>query len=80
MTIMTIEGVSAKIAFPSIVPDFVIELRSMADNLTTLQAKMLEYQANGVRLGWLINPLSARRRRLLRRQANANGISRWWKM
>jgi Uma2 family endonuclease len=50
------EGVSAKIAFPSIVPDFVIELRSMTDNLTTLQAKMLEYQANGVRLGWLINP------------------------
>jgi Uma2 family endonuclease len=28
----------------------------MTDNLTTLQAKMLEYQANGVRLGWLINP------------------------
>jgi Uma2 family endonuclease len=50
------EGVSAKIAFPSIVPDFVIELRSMTDNLTTLQAKMSEYQANGVQLGWLINP------------------------
>jgi Uma2 family endonuclease len=50
------EGVSAKIAFPSIVPDFVIELRSMTDNLITLQAKMLEYQASGVRLGWLINP------------------------
>jgi Uma2 family endonuclease len=50
------EGVSAKIAFPSIVPDFVIELRSMTDNLTTLQSKMLEYQANGVQLGWLINP------------------------
>jgi Uma2 family endonuclease len=50
------EGVSAKIAFPSIVPDFVIELRSMTDNLVTLQAKMLEYQASGVRLGWLINP------------------------
>jgi Uma2 family endonuclease len=50
------EGVSAKIAFPPIVPDFVIELRLMTDNLITLQAKMLEYQANGVRLGWLINP------------------------
>jgi Uma2 family endonuclease len=49
-------NVSAKIAFPSIVPDFVIELRSMTDSLKTLQAKMLEYQANGVRLGWLINP------------------------
>jgi Uma2 family endonuclease len=50
------EGVSAKIAFPEIVPDFVIELRSMTDSLKTLQAKMLEYQTNGVRLGWLINP------------------------
>jgi Uma2 family endonuclease len=58
------EGVSAKIAFPQIVPDFVIELRfsageatpTMTDSLATLQAKMLEYQANGVRLGWLINP------------------------
>ncbi len=50
------DRVSAKVAFPSIVPDFVIELRSMTDNLKTLQAKMLEYQTNGVRLGWLINP------------------------
>jgi Uma2 family endonuclease len=49
-------NVSAKVAFPAIVPDFVIELRSMTDSLNTLQAKMLEYQANGVRLGWLINP------------------------
>jgi Uma2 family endonuclease len=49
-------NVSAKVAFPAIVPDFVIELRLMTDSLKTLQAKMLEYQANGVRLGWLINP------------------------
>jgi Uma2 family endonuclease len=49
-------NVSVKVAFPAIVPDFVIELRSMTDSLKTLQAKMLEYQANGVRLGWLINP------------------------
>jgi Uma2 family endonuclease len=49
-------NVSAKVAFPAIVPDFVIELRSMTDSLKTLQAKMLEYQANGVSLGWLINP------------------------
>ena len=42
--------------FPPIVPDFVIELRSRTDSLSNLQAKMLEYQANGVRLGWLINP------------------------
>jgi Uma2 family endonuclease len=49
-------NVSGKVAFPAIVPDFVIELRSMTDSLKTLQAKMLEYQTNGVRLGWLINP------------------------
>ena len=42
--------------FPPIAPDFVIELRSASDSLPTLQAKMQEYQANGVRLGWLINP------------------------
>jgi len=42
--------------FPPIAPDFVIELRSGSDRLAPLQAKMQEYQDNGVRLGWLINP------------------------
>jgi Uma2 family endonuclease len=42
--------------FPPIAPDFVIELRSRTDSLTELQAKMQEYIANGVRLGWLVNP------------------------
>jgi Uma2 family endonuclease len=42
--------------FPPLAPDFVIELRSASDSLATLQAKMQEYQSNGVRLGWLINP------------------------
>jgi Uma2 family endonuclease len=42
--------------FPPIAPDFVIELRSATDNLTSLRTKMREYQASGVRLGWLINP------------------------
>jgi Uma2 family endonuclease len=42
--------------FPPIAPDFVIELRSRTDSLTELQAKMQEYIANGVQLGWLINP------------------------
>lgn len=41
--------------FPPLVPDFVIELRSETDRLSPLQAKMREYQENGVRLGWLIN-------------------------
>jgi Uma2 family endonuclease len=49
-------GISPKIAFPAIVPDFVIELRSLTDSLPTLSAKMQEYRDNGVRLGWLINP------------------------
>jgi Uma2 family endonuclease len=44
------------VTFPQLVPDFVIELRSKSDSLKTLRAKMEEYQSNGVRLGWLINP------------------------
>ncbi len=41
--------------FPPLAPDFVIELRSKTDRLSPLQLKMHDYQANGVRLGWLIN-------------------------
>jgi Uma2 family endonuclease len=43
-------------AFPRVVPDFVIELRSKDDSLKTLREKMEEYRDNGVRLGWLIDP------------------------
>jgi Uma2 family endonuclease len=42
--------------FARICPDFVIELRSPSDSLTTLQSKMQEYLANGSKLGWLIDP------------------------
>jgi Uma2 family endonuclease len=42
--------------FALLVPDFVIELRSETDRLPPLQAKMVEYRDNGVRLGWLIDP------------------------
>ncbi|MFP4123408.1 MAG: Uma2 family endonuclease, partial [Coleofasciculus sp.] len=42
--------------FPPLCPDFVIELRSESDSLTSLRAKMVEYQENGARLGWLIDP------------------------
>lgn len=42
--------------FPPIAPDFVIELRSDSDDLTTLRAKLQEYMDNGVQLGWLIDP------------------------
>jgi Uma2 family endonuclease len=41
--------------FAPICPDFVMELLSQGDNLKVAQAKMLEYQTNGVRLGWLID-------------------------
>ncbi len=42
--------------FASIVPDFIVEIRSKTDRLKTLQDKMEEWQENGVRLGWLIDP------------------------
>ncbi|WP_310488108.1 Uma2 family endonuclease [Chamaesiphon sp. VAR_69_metabat_338] len=42
--------------FLPLAPDFLIELRSASDRLSTIQEKMQEYQANGVRLGWLIDP------------------------
>jgi len=42
--------------FPPICPDFIIELRSRSDRLKPLQAKMQEYLASGLQLGWLINP------------------------
>jgi Uma2 family endonuclease len=51
-----LSAISLKETFPTVVPDFVIELRSKSDRLKTVQEKMIEYQENGVRLGWLINP------------------------
>jgi Uma2 family endonuclease len=42
--------------FPPLCPDFIIELRSETDSLGTLRKKMQEYLANGMRLGWLIDP------------------------
>ncbi|MGA1623431.1 MAG: Uma2 family endonuclease [Synechocystis sp.] len=42
--------------FPPLSPDFVLELMSPSDRLGEVQAKMREYQAAGVTLGWLINP------------------------
>jgi Uma2 family endonuclease len=41
-------------------PDFVIELKSPTDFLNDVLAKMDEYMANGVLLGWLINPETRR--------------------
>ena len=50
------KNVSFEVTFPTLVPDFLIELRSKSDSLKLLQDKMGEYKMNGVRLGWLINP------------------------
>jgi Uma2 family endonuclease len=50
-----LEGVNI-VRFIPVVPDFVIELRSVSDNLKPLQEKMIEFQRVGVRLGLLINP------------------------
>ena len=41
-------------------PDFVVELRSVSDRLSIVQAKMEEYMANGARLGWLLDPFQQR--------------------
>ena len=48
--------------FAPVCPDFVLELRSSSDSLRVLRAKMEEYMASGVRLGWLIDPLGPPRR------------------
>lgn len=44
----------------SVCPDFVVELRSSSDTLVSLQRKMEEYIANGIRLGWLLDPVQKR--------------------
>ncbi|MFY8037742.1 MAG: Uma2 family endonuclease [Cyclobacteriaceae bacterium] len=43
--------------FAPICPDFVIELRSKSDSLPQLKNKMEKWIANGVELGWLIDPI-----------------------
>lgn len=44
--------------FLPLCPEFVIELRSPSDRLPAMRDKMLEYQANGAELGWLIDPMT----------------------
>lgn len=41
--------------FLDLAPDLASEIRSKTDSLSQLQAKMQEYIANGVKLGWLID-------------------------
>jgi Uma2 family endonuclease len=42
--------------FRQFVPEFVIEVRSKSDSLTDVRSKMEEWKANGVELGWLVDP------------------------
>jgi Uma2 family endonuclease len=42
--------------FLPLCPDFVVEILSPSDRLSTVQAKMQEYLDNGARLSWLIDP------------------------
>jgi len=37
-------------------PDFIIELRSQSDSLPVLEAKMVQWIANGAQVAWLIDP------------------------
>ena len=46
--------------FLSFCPDFVAELRSRSDRLSRLRGKMREYIDQGARLGWLIDPFTAK--------------------
>jgi Uma2 family endonuclease len=41
--------------FPYVCPEFVIEILSPSDGLKKAKAKMVEYIANGVLLGWLVD-------------------------
>ena len=43
--------------FANIAPDFILELRSQTDVLSDVQDNLEEYLENGVRLGWLIDPI-----------------------
>jgi Uma2 family endonuclease len=46
--------------FIPLCPDFVIEVASPSDELSSLHEKMVEYREAGLRLGWLILPASRR--------------------
>ena len=66
--------------FAPLCPDFVVELRSPRDRLSTLQAKLEEYIQNGARLGWIIDPKSRcafiyRPGRAMERLENPSGLS-----
>lgn len=44
--------------FPPVCPEFVVEVRSPSDGLALLRRKMEDYLANGVQLGFLLDPMA----------------------
>lgn len=42
-------------SFPHVCPEFIVELRSASDSISSLQQKMWEWIGNGCKLGWLID-------------------------
>jgi len=48
----------ARRKFAPVCPDFLVEIISPSDDLEFTRAKMREYLAQGVRLGWLLDPKS----------------------
>ena len=50
------------------IPDIIEIVQKLSDKLPELQAKMLEYRDNGVRLGLLINPQDSPEETLRERQ------------
>jgi len=56
-TLATLRPEQIEKEFIPTIPDFIVEIRSQSDSLKTLQKKMKEtWIANGVKLGWLIDP------------------------
>jgi Uma2 family endonuclease len=58
VTLDQIEGLTReKMArFLRLAPAFIVELRSDSDRLPAMQRKMEDWMANGVQVGWLIDP------------------------
>lgn len=42
--------------YVTLCPDFLVELRSLSDEMEEVQAKMQEYLENGLQLAWLLDP------------------------
>ena len=59
-----------------VVPDFVLEVRSRSQEIEDQQEKMEQWMANGVRLGWLIDPFEGEVRIYRERQEEPELLER----